>query len=83
MSSGVLASRLLPTRMGFQVGEVSLAESAQRARVCYRTWARYVERWAMRGVEGIGVVRCRARAGRRYVVDPSVVERYLSCDLTP
>jgi hypothetical protein len=53
------------------------------ARRPYSTFASYVARWAARGVPGIRVVRCRARAGRRYVVDPSVVERYLSCDLTP
>ena len=60
----------------FQVGEVSLAEAAKLARVPYRTWARWVERWAFRRVNGIRVVTARARGGRRYVVDPEFVERW-------
>lgn len=64
-----------------QVGEVSLRDAAVLARVPYRTFARWCAAWLARGVEGIYVETARARAGRRYVVDRSVVDRWLACEL--
>jgi len=64
-----------------QVGQVSLRDAATLARVPYRTFARWVAAWLARGVDGIHVETARARAGRRYVVDRSVVERWLACEL--
>jgi hypothetical protein len=63
------------------VAELSLAESAQAAGVAYRTWARFVERWHHRRIDGVTTRVGRARAGRIYVVDPSVVDRYHRCEL--
>lgn len=60
---------------------MSLQEAADLARVPYATFARWVAAWHLRGVDGVRVVTARARAGRRYVVDRSVVERWLDCEL--
>lgn len=62
------------------MGEVSLAESAEAARVPYPTWRRYVERWHRLGVKGVDRVPARARGGRRYVISASIAERYLAGD---
>lgn len=72
----------MPTNLVSQVGEVSLREAAEACGVPYRTFARYVERWSLRRVDGITVTRARARAGRRYVIDASIVERWRACTLT-
>lgn len=63
------------------MGEVSLSQAAKLAGVPYSTFARWVAVWRIRGVEGVTVQRARAHAGRRYVVDRSVVERWLACEL--
>jgi len=63
------------------VGEVSLREAAQLASVPYRTLARWCERWHYHGVPGVRRVAGRARAGRRWAIDRSVIDRWLACEL--
>ncbi len=58
-----------------------LQDAARLAGVPYQTFVRYVRRWHQRGVDGITTRVGRARAGRIYVVDPSVVDRYHRCEL--
>lgn len=60
-----------------------LCDAAAYAGVPYQTFVRYVRLWHLRGVPGISTRKARARAGRVYVVDPSVVDRYHRCELLP
>lgn len=60
---------------------MSLAEAARSLDIPYPTLARWVLVWYARGVEGIERVTARAHAGKRWVIDPSVLARYRDCEL--
>jgi hypothetical protein len=78
-----LAQRLLSTRLPSRVAEMRLQDAARLAGVPYQTFVRYVRLWHQRGVPGVTTRTGRARAGRVYVVEPSVVDRYHRCELSP
>lgn len=46
-----------------------------------RTAVRWLRVWHALGVEGIHLVPSRGRYGRRYLVEPAVLKRWLDCEL--
>ena len=60
---------------------LTLRESCALAGVPYTTWAKWVSRWRSMDVDGIEVVKARARSGRATMVHDDFVDRWLRCEL--
>lgn len=60
---------------------MTAAQFAARIRIPARTAAHWLAVWSSLGVDGIAVERSRGRHGYRYLVCPSLVTRWLDCEL--
>jgi hypothetical protein len=57
------------------------SDVAEVMRFTRRSALSALARWFKLGVEGIYLVPSRGRYGKRYVCDPSLMERWLDCSL--